>query len=96
MIAREPAEPATAESAEPGPAGEPRGLIARVLLWAIDLYRMTAPVRTPRCRYLPSCSEYAAEAITVHGPLRGTWLAARRLGRCHPLGSFGFDPVPEK
>lgn len=85
-----------AASAEAQPASEPRGPVARLLLGAIDLYRMTAPVRTPRCRYLPSCSEYAAEAITVHGPLRGTWLAARRLGRCHPLGSFGFDPVPEK
>ncbi|MGI9595878.1 MAG: membrane protein insertion efficiency factor YidD [Acidimicrobiales bacterium] len=66
------------------------------MLGAIGLYRMTAPVRTPRCRYFPSCSEYAAEAIEVHGAGRGLWLSVRRLGRCHPFGSFGFDPVPEK
>ena len=66
------------------------------LLRAISLYQSTAPVRTPRCRYLPTCSQYAAEAIERHGAARGTWLALRRVGRCHPFGSFGFDPVPEK
>ncbi len=73
-----------------------RGPVSRLFLGAINLYRMTAPVRTPRCRYLPTCSEYAAEAIERHGAGRGLWLATRRLGRCHPFGSFGFDPVPEK
>jgi hypothetical protein len=68
----------------------------RVLLWLIGLYQATAPVRQPRCRYIPSCSHYAREAIELHGAGRGTWLAARRLSRCHPFGSFGFDPVPEK
>ena len=72
------------------------GPVKRFLLWIIGLYRLTAPVRTPRCRYFPTCSEYAMEAIETHGVGRGTWLAARRLGRCHPFGSFGFDPVPEK
>ena len=72
------------------------GPVKRLMLAAIGLYRMTAPVRTPRCRYVPTCSEYAAEAIEQHGPARGLWLAIRRLGRCHPFGSFGFDPVPEK
>jgi uncharacterized protein len=72
-----------------------RGPVARLMLGAINLYRMTAPVRTPRCRYIPTCSSYAAEAIEVHGPARGLWLAVRRLSRCHPLGSFGYDPVPE-
>ncbi|MEL6982318.1 MAG: membrane protein insertion efficiency factor YidD [Actinomycetota bacterium] len=56
---------------------------------------MTAPARTPRCRYIPTCSTYAVEAVEIHGLGRGLWLAARRLGRCHPFGSFGFDPVPE-
>lgn len=79
------------ESVEPQ-----RGLVTRTMLGAIGLYRMTASVRTPRCRYIPSCSAYAAEAIEVHGPGRGLWLAIRRLGRCHPFGSFGFDPVPDK
>lgn len=85
---------ARGERAGDGPERE-RGLVARALLGAINLYRMTAPVRTPRCRYIPTCSTYAVEAIEVHGPARGLWLALRRLGRCHPLGSFGYDPVPE-
>lgn len=68
-----------------------KGLLLRI----ISLYQSTAPARTPRCRYLPTCSHYAAEAIERHGAARGTWLALRRVGRCHPFGSFGFDPVPE-
>lgn len=70
--------------------------MSRLLLTVIGWYRATAPARTPRCRYIPTCSHYAEEAIQLHGAARGTWLAARRLGRCHPLGSHGLDPVPEK
>lgn len=90
--------PAPAETDPAADSSQPpeRGLVTRAMLGLIGLYRMTAAVRTPRCRYFPSCSAYAAEAIEVHGPGRGLWLAVRRLGRCHPLGSFGFDPVPEK
>lgn len=73
-----------------------RGLVKRALLKAIELYGLTAPARMPRCRYIPSCSAYTAEAIEVHGVGRGLWFGLRRLGRCHPFGSFGFDPVPEK
>ncbi len=65
------------------------------LLAIIKAYQYTAPARTPRCRYLPSCSAYAAEAIELHGAGRGSWLAIRRLSRCHPFGSHGYDPVPE-
>jgi hypothetical protein len=63
-----------------------------MLLRAYQL--VVSPLIGPACRFVPSCSEYASEAIGVHGPARGSWLAARRLGRCHPLGGSGFDPVP--
>jgi uncharacterized protein len=71
-------------------------MMRRLLVNVIGLYRATASVRRPRCRYFPTCSEYAAEAIELHGAGRGSWLAVRRICRCHPFGSFGFDPVPEK
>lgn len=70
-------------------------MIARVLIgiaraWQIGPSAMTGPT----CRYVPSCSAYAIEALTRYGAARGTWLAARRLCRCHPLGGRGYDPVP--
>jgi putative membrane protein insertion efficiency factor len=71
------------------------GLAARGALRAIRVYKALSVHRAPTCRYLPSCSEYAAEAITRYGAGRGTWLALRRLGRCHPLGGHGYDPVPD-
>jgi uncharacterized protein len=61
----------------------------------IRLYQLTvAPVLGPHCRYLPSCSDYAREAVRAHGPAYGSWLALRRVCRCHPLGGSGLDPVP--
>lgn len=88
-------DPSAEPEADPNRDDDRRGPIERLVLGAINLYRMTAPVRTPRCRYIPTCSAYAVEAVEVHGLGRGLWLAIRRLGRCHPFGSFGFDPVPE-
>lgn len=55
-----------------------------------------SPLIGPRCRFAPTCSEYAMEAIALHGPFMGVWLAARRLVRCHPWGGSGFDPVPQQ
>jgi len=68
---------------------------ARVLMALITGYRrFISPLLSPRCRFAPSCSAYALEAVREHGALRGTWLAARRIGRCHPFNPGGFDPVP--
>ena len=58
-------------------------------------YKLTlSPLIGNQCRFLPTCSDYAARALIDHGPVRGGWLAARRLCRCHPWGSSGYDPVP--
>ena len=70
-------------------------MIGALLRGAIRLYQLfVSPLLLPSCRYLPSCSDYAAEAVTRHGAWKGSLLAARRLARCHPWGGSGFDPVP--
>jgi len=56
--------------------------------------RLVSPLLPPSCRFYPSCSQYALDAVTRHGALKGSWLAARRLTRCHPFHPGGFDPVP--
>ncbi|HEX6979854.1 MAG TPA: membrane protein insertion efficiency factor YidD [Alphaproteobacteria bacterium] len=69
--------------------------VSWLFIAAIRLYQwFIAPLLGPACRFMPSCSEYAREAIEIHGPLAGTWLAVRRLLRCHPWGGEGWDPVP--
>lgn len=68
---------------------------ARALDASLRAYQAWSASRPPVCRYVPSCSTYAREAIAEHGAARGTWLAVRRLARCQPLGSHGFDPVPK-
>ena len=67
-----------------------------VLLAPLALYRLTiSPLLGVNCRHLPSCSDYAGEAIEMNGAWRGSWLALSRICRCHPWGSHGFDPVPD-
>ena len=68
----------------------------RVLLAALRAYQyLLRPLLGANCRFYPSCSDYAREAIERHGALRGTWLAVRRVGRCQPWHPGGYDPVPD-
>ena len=84
------------DDSDQAPAGGDRpGIAARAALLALKGYKLVfSPLFTGACRFHPSCSNYMAEAIRVHGVIRGGWLGLRRLARCHPLGSSGFDPVP--
>lgn len=68
-------------------------VLARLLMALIRLYQRTAAFRQPRCRFHPTCSEYAVESLRVHGALRGAGYALRRVGRCHPWNPGGVDHV---
>jgi len=73
--------------------------VTRVLAWPlivlVRFYQLAiSPLLRSNCRFDPSCSAYAIDALQTHGVLRGSWLAARRIGRCHPWGGAGYDPVP--
>ncbi len=70
----------------------PLGRIATLLVRGYQ--RFVSPLFPPSCRFQPTCSQYALEAIKLHGGLKGSWLALKRIGRCHPWGGSGFDPVP--
>lgn len=70
-------------------------LLAWPLLALVWLYRIAiSPWLGANCRFEPTCSEYTMQALREHGAFRGTWLAAKRIGRCHPWGGHGYDPVP--
>jgi len=69
---------------------------ARLTTWCVRGYQWVFAGRVSPCRYVPSCSSYALEAFEVHGFVRGSWLSIRRLGRCHPWGGSGWDPVPDR
>jgi len=70
---------------------------ARLLMVPIAGYRrFVSPLLGPRCRFAPSCSEYALTALSEHGALRGLWLAVARIARCHPFHPGGYDPVPTR
>ena len=69
--------------------------MSRLLILLLKGYKLAiSPWFGAACRFEPSCSAYAAEAIGLHGPVRGTWLGALRIARCHPWGGSGYDPVP--
>ncbi len=70
-------------------------MLAKILLGLIRFYQYAvSPMLPPRCRYQPTCSQYAVEAVRKYGALKGGWLAFKRICRCHPWGGSGFDPVP--
>ena len=73
------------------------GWAVRALIAAISVYRhMISPLRLPSCRFMPTCSEYAVNALTEYGLLRGGWLILLRLGKCGPWHSGGWDPIPDR
>ena len=66
-----------------------------IFIFLIRAYKtLLSPILPPSCRYTPTCSEYGLEAIKKYGPFKGGWLAIKRIGRCHPWGGHGYDPVP--
>lgn len=74
-------------------------ILAKAIGWLLILLvrfyqKFISPLTPPSCRFTPTCSQYAIEAITKHGPIKGLWLAVRRVLRCHPGGGSGYDPVP--
>lgn len=70
-------------------------MVRRILMGLVRFYRAAiSPWTPPSCRYTPTCSAYALEALETHGAGRGSWLALRRILRCHPWGGHGYDPVP--
>ena len=71
--------------------------MVRLLHWLIRFYQIAiSPLLGPRCRYIPTCSQYSLEAVQIHGAGRGVWLATKRICRCHPWCKGGFDKVPDK
>ncbi|MGI6551099.1 MAG: membrane protein insertion efficiency factor YidD [Syntrophomonadales bacterium] len=68
--------------------------MSKILIRIIRLYQMISRLYPPRCRFEPTCSQYTVEALEKYGVIKGAWLSARRILRCHPFNSGGYDPVP--
>ncbi|MCK4629942.1 MAG: membrane protein insertion efficiency factor YidD [Bacteroidales bacterium] len=74
-----------------------RTLIINILIGSVKIYqRLISPLFPSSCRYTPSCSAYSIEALKKHGPLKGSWIAIRRIISCNPWGGHGYDPVPDQ
>lgn len=72
-------------------------VIGWILLLPVYFYKyVISPLTPASCRHIPTCSEYALQAVKVHGTLKGFWLAIKRISKCHPWGTHGYDPVPPK
>jgi hypothetical protein len=89
--------PVAAPASGPGavPPGTPTGAVARLLVAVFRMYQLVRVGHVSPCRFTPTCSHYAVEAVSRHGARRGLALTIRRLGRCRPGGPSGFDPVPD-
>ncbi len=92
MTAR-PGESITTDGRTDGDAST-SSIAARLAIGVVKGYQYVSAGRPSPCRHVPSCSTYAIEAVETHGAFKGTGLAVRRLGRCHPWGTQGYDPVP--
>jgi hypothetical protein len=69
--------------------------MTRILLFLVKAYQyLISPMLGPSCRYTPTCSEYAVQALNKYGPVKGLWLSMKRVGRCHPWHDGGYDPLP--
>ncbi len=78
------------------PETQKKTLLAYLLTGFVRFYQLgISPFLAPRCRFQPTCSHYAIEAISKHGGLKGGWLTVKRISKCHPWGGFGYDPVPQ-
>ncbi|MFI3286682.1 MAG: membrane protein insertion efficiency factor YidD [Rikenellaceae bacterium] len=69
-------------------------LVQPLILLVLFYRRCISPLTPPSCRFVPTCSQYALQALKKYGPIKGSWLTLKRLSRCHPWGGSGYDPVP--
>lgn len=70
-------------------------ILSYPFIFLIKIYqKIISPIIGPKCRFTPTCSNYAVEALKKHGVFKGTWLAVKRIAKCHPWGGSGYDPVP--
>lgn len=81
---------------ETGSSTETASRFTRAVIAPVHWYQLARADRPSPCRHVPSCSTYTMEALEAHGPIRGLWLGSKRILRCNPWGTSGYDPVPER